>query len=168
MARATRTTVDLTGYPDLIAIYLGMKVLSLRGFFTLLGFGPKINASVAARPDGLLRHENFLMSLWPPHAGMRQYWRDFDALEKWTRSLPHQAWWVGFLKDPKGVMFWHETYFMRGGMEAIYLDMKPATGLARFAPRHAPRGALFSARRRTGLTGDTASGAPVGEEEFYS
>jgi hypothetical protein len=91
MARATRTTVDLTGYPDLIAIYLGMKVLSLRGFFTLLGFGPKINASVAARPDGLLRHENFLMSLWPPHAGMRQYWRDFDALEKWTRSLPHQG-----------------------------------------------------------------------------
>lgn len=164
--RPLRETVDLTGYPDLVVVYLGIRVNAIAGVKTVLGLGPKIAASVEAKPDGLLLHENLLFSL--RHLGMRQYWRDFQSLEKWTRSAPHRLWWQKFLKDAGGTGFWHETYFMRGGMEAIYLDMKPATGLARFAPRHAPRGALFSARRRTGLTGDTASGAPVGEEEFYS
>ena len=45
MPRATRTTVDLTGYPDLVVIYLGMKVRSPRGVFTLLSLGPNIGAS---------------------------------------------------------------------------------------------------------------------------
>jgi hypothetical protein len=170
MLRATRTTVDLRGYPDLVVIYLGMKVRSPRGVFTLLSLGPNIGASVAARPDGLLLHENFLMSLWPLHAGMRQYWRDFDALEKWSRSLPHQAWWVDFLKEPKGVMFWHETYFMRGGVEAIFDNMSQnnrdqAPGLAHFAPHLEAHGPMYSARRRLGLAGDETAPNPVPEQK---
>jgi hypothetical protein len=43
-------------------------------------------------------HENFIMSLMPLHLGMRQYWRDFDALEAWSRSLPHGEWWRDFLR----------------------------------------------------------------------
>jgi hypothetical protein len=38
-------------------------------------------------------HENFIMSLIPLHLAMRQYWRDFDALEAWARSTPHREWW---------------------------------------------------------------------------
>ena len=34
------------------------------------------------RSDGLLLHENLLLSLIQPHGGMRQYWRDFDSLER--------------------------------------------------------------------------------------
>jgi ribonuclease R len=49
-----RATVDLTSYPDLIAIYLGMTVQSLKGLKTLFGVGPLINKSVAAKPDGLV------------------------------------------------------------------------------------------------------------------
>jgi hypothetical protein len=49
-----RTTVDLSQYPDLVVIYLGMRVTSFKGVKTLLSFGPKIRASIAARPDGLL------------------------------------------------------------------------------------------------------------------
>lgn len=77
-----RRTVDLTAYPDLVVIYLGMRVNAITGLKTLIGFGPKISKSVDAQPDGLLLHENFLFSLFPPHAGMRQYWRDFDSLER--------------------------------------------------------------------------------------
>ena len=44
--RAKRETVDLGQYPDLVVIYLGMRVNSLTGFKTLLGFGPKIAAAV--------------------------------------------------------------------------------------------------------------------------
>jgi len=35
-----------------------MKVNSPRGLKTLISFGPKIGKSVAAKPDGLLLHEN--------------------------------------------------------------------------------------------------------------
>lgn len=42
---------------------------------------------------GLLLHENLLFSLMPPHGGIRQYWRDFESLERWARSEPHRIWW---------------------------------------------------------------------------
>jgi len=61
--RVNRRTVDLSGYPDLVVIYLGMRVNRLAGIKTFLGFGPKISASTAAKPDGLLRHEIFVYSL---------------------------------------------------------------------------------------------------------
>ena len=60
---------------------------------------PADRKSVEAKPDGLLLHENLLFSLFPPHAGMRQYWRDFESLERWTRSEPHREWWQRFLRD---------------------------------------------------------------------
>ena len=87
-SKVTRQTVDLTQYPDLVVIYLGMRVNALAGIKTLFGFGPKISYSVAAKPDGLLLHENIIYSLFPLHAGMRQYWRDFQSLET-CRGLSH-------------------------------------------------------------------------------
>jgi Domain of unknown function (DUF4188) len=77
---------------------------------TLLGFGSKIAQSVAAQPDGLLLHENLLCSLLPPHVGMRQYWRDFEALESWARSEPYWVWRQQFLRDSGATGFWHEAY----------------------------------------------------------
>ena len=84
-----RRTVDLSDYPDLVVIVLGMRVNAFAGLRTLFGFGPKIARAASAAPDGLLLHENLIYSLAPPHIGMRQYWRDFDALEAWARSKPH-------------------------------------------------------------------------------
>src|SRR5512140_1740149 len=127
-SKVARRTVDLSGYPDLVVIYLGMRVNTLTGLKTLFGFGPKISKSVAARPDGLLLHEPIIYSIFPMHAGMRQYWRDFESLERWSRSEPHMLWWKKFLDDSGGTGFWHETYLMRGGMEAIYDDV-PKPGI---------------------------------------
>ncbi len=164
-AKVNRVTVDLGSYPELVVIYLGMRVNSLRGIATLASFGPRIQAAVDARPDGLLLHENFLFSLFPPHAGMRQYWRDFESLEAWSRSLPHQDWWRSFLHDSGGTGFWHETYFMRGGMEAVYDDMRVPTGLSQFAPRRPARGPMFSARKRAGIAGESHFATPVPEDQ---
>jgi len=36
------------------------------------------------------------------HVGMRQYWRDFESLEAWSRSDPHRIWWQSFLRDRAG------------------------------------------------------------------
>ncbi|MGA7624495.1 MAG: DUF4188 domain-containing protein [Candidatus Acidiferrales bacterium] len=161
-----RRTVDLSRYPNLVVIYLGMQVRTLMGIKTLLGFGPKIAKSAAALPAGLLLHETFLWSLFPPHAGIRQYWQDFESLERWARSEPHRIWWKNFLRDSGGTGFRHETYFMRGGIEAIYDDIARPTGLLSFAPAVAARGPMFSSRQRAHL-GDAATIAPpVAESEL--
>jgi Monooxygenase af470-like len=146
-----RQTVDLSGFPDLVVIYLGMRVRNVRGLRKLLETGRQIRAGVAQDPDGLLLHENFGFSFLPPHFGMRQYWRDLDALERWTRELPHQQWWKDFLRDSAGTGFWHGTYFMHGGMEAIYDDIAKPIGMMSFAPLQRARGRMFSARSRHGL-----------------
>jgi len=65
--KVDRRTVDLSTYPNLVVIYLGMRVNRLTGIKTLLGFGPQIANSAAAKPDGLLCHENLLYSFFPMH-----------------------------------------------------------------------------------------------------
>ena len=161
-----RRTVDLSGFPDLVVIYLGMRVNRWTGLKTLFGFGPQIAQSVEARPDGLLLHENLVWSLFPPHVGMRQYWRDFDSLERWERSDPHRRWWQHFLRDTGGTGFWHETYCMRGVMEAVYNDILQEIGFLRFAPVQAAKGALFTARSRAGRAGESTLPPAVTEEEL--
>jgi hypothetical protein len=169
-SRVARRTVDLSGYPDLVVIYLGMRVRTMTGMKTLLGLGPRIEHAGRARPDGLLHYElNIVMRLFPPHLMMRWYWRDFESLERWARSEPHRIWWQHFLRDSGGTGFWHETYFMRGGMEAIYDDVDiPTLGFQAFAPVVEARGPMFSARTRLRVDGETpAQPTGVGERELY-
>ncbi|WP_051024519.1 phenylacetaldoxime dehydratase family protein [Nocardia aobensis] len=176
--RVNRLTADLSGYPDLVVIYLGMRVRTPRGMLRLLGLGPKLYRSHHDRPDGLLRHEDIIWSLFPPHWGARQYWRDLDSLERWTRSQPHRDWWQRFLRDSGGTGFWHEAYFLRGGIDTMYDDMTTPTGLGAVAPTRAMRGPLFSARGRahdnaaragadSAHLGAEPTVAPVVEEASY-
>jgi hypothetical protein len=166
-----RQTVDLTAYPDLVVIYLGMRVRALYGLKTLLGLGPQIEKAGAAKPEGLLHYENnIIFSLVPLHVGMRWYWKDFDSMERWARSEPHGIWWQNFLRDSGGTGFWHETYFMRGGIEAVYDDMtgRPV-GLQTFAPVVPAKGPMFSARKRLGLANEApAQPAGVAERDLYA
>jgi Domain of unknown function (DUF4188) len=161
-----RRTVDLSAYPDLVVILLGMQVRTLAGLKTLVGLGPQIGKSAADRPDGLLSHENFLWSLFPVHAGIRQYWRDFESLERWSRSEPHRTWWKNFLRDSGGTGFWHETYFVRGGIEAIYDDVSRPVGLLSFAPIASAKGPMFSSRQRAHMAGAASIAPPVSESDL--
>ena len=163
MRKVNRQTVDLSGYPNLVVVYLGMRVNVLTGLKPLIGFGPKIENSVASKPDGLLLHENLLWGLFPPHAGMRQYWRDFESLEAWTRSEPHRTWWTNYLRDSGGTAFWHESYSRRGVFEAIYDDLPVPIGMMKFAPVKEARGPMFSARARAGMKGEVKSPVPEGD-----
>jgi Domain of unknown function (DUF4188) len=71
---------------------------------------------------------------------MLQYWRDFDALDRFARDgeLPHLEPWRAFnraIRDSGDVGIWHETYRVRPGeYEAVYGNM-PVFGLAA-ATRH--------------------------------
>jgi hypothetical protein len=161
-----RRAVDLSSFPDLVVIYLGMRVRTLTGIKTLLGLGSQIDRAGANRPEGLLHFENnIIFSLFPFHLGMRWYWKDFESMERWARSEPHRIWWQEFLRSSGGTGFWHETYFMRGGMEAIYDDVNtPLPGFMAFAPSVPARGRMFSARRRLDISGESPA-QPTGVAE---
>lgn len=89
-----RQTVDLSAYPDLVVIYLGLRVSALRGLKTIVGLGPQIQKAGDAKPEGLLHSEqNIIYRMFPFEIGMRWYWRDFESMEAWTRSPPHREWW---------------------------------------------------------------------------
>src|ERR1700739_1704200 len=150
MGKGGQQTVDLAGFPDLVVIYLGMRVNAWAGLKTLFRLGPQIKNSVDERPDGLLLHENLIFSLIPLHLGMRQYWRDFDTLEAWSRSTPHHEWWRDFLRSSGGTGFWHEAYFMRGGMEAVYDDVPLGLRTVRAAPACPWADVLGPESRQTG------------------
>jgi hypothetical protein len=137
-----RRSVDLSAYPDLVVIYLGMQVRTLRGLWTLLRMGGPLGEVRRNPPDGLLGHEGMLFS--PIHFGFRQYWRDLESLERFTKTDPHKTWWGKFLRDNGGTGLWHETYRRQGGMEAIYLGMPPI-GFAKFAPDRTPQGPFMTA-----------------------
>jgi hypothetical protein len=148
-----RETVDLSRYPDLVVIYLGMRVEEPRGLETLDRLGPAIHSAVEEQPDGLLLHEDLQYSAEPLHIGMRQYWRDFDSLESWAKTLPHKSWWTDYLRDRGGTSFWHETYFRSGGFESVYVDVGDPVGLGRIAPGVPAKGPMFSARQRRDAEG---------------
>jgi hypothetical protein len=163
MARVDRRTVDLSRYPDLVVIYLGMQVYTWRGLLTLARLGPGIRRAQRDRPDGLLLHEDFVFLQFPPHVAFRQYWRDLASLESWTRELPHQRWWRDFLRDPAGTGFWHEAHPVRGGIDSVYDDMRRPPGLAAFAPTTPATGRLFSTRGR--LADEPPAVPPVYDED---
>lgn len=143
---------DLSSHPNLVVVYLGIRVYKLRGLWTVLKLRSEVLRSVEARPDGLLLHESFYFSLVPLHIGLRQYWRDFVSLEAWTRALPHQACWKDFAREARGTGFWHETYMRSGGIEGIYNAMREPTGLLRFVPAVEAKGQMYSARERLKLS----------------
>ena len=166
MAKVERLTPDLSEYPDLVVIYLGMQVRAWYGIKTLLGFGPKISNAVGEQPDGLLLHENIVWSLFPPHAGMRQYWRDFDSLERWARSAPHRDWWRGFVRDSGGTGFWHETY-LAGRDGGGVRRHRQATGHGEVRRDASRRGAdVLGAERARLPEGAGVPAAAVSEEEL--
>ncbi len=54
--RINRKKVDLTGYPGMVVIYLGMRVNRIGGLGTLLKTGVNIRREVSSQPEGMLLH----------------------------------------------------------------------------------------------------------------
>ncbi|WP_336947351.1 phenylacetaldoxime dehydratase family protein [Asaia sp. HN010] len=145
-AAINRQSVDLSAYPDLVMIMLGFRMRGWRSLLAMRRIGQGLAQIARDRPDGLLADEGLRFSL--THIGFRQYWRDMDALERFTRSEPHADWWRRMREMTVGAGFWHETYHARGGIEAVYVAMDQPVGLQHFAPERSPTGLFASARSR--------------------
>lgn len=150
-----RRTVDLSAYPEMVVMYIGMRVNKLSGIPTVLRFAKRVDDSLDERPEGLLFHERLVFS--PRQIGWRQYWRDVESLGAWSRREPHRRWWTEYLRKPGGAGLWHETYFMRGGMEALYDAMPEGIGLSAFAATLPAEGTMFAQR----MAKPRSAGAPL-------
>lgn len=173
--KTERQTIDLSQFPELVVIYLGMRVRSPRGVLTLLSFGRRIHKAVREKPDGLLLNEDLIYArrwlgviptIVPMHYGQRQYWRDFESLERWSRSGTHAAWWREMLKNPRGIAFWHEAYCCSAEMEGVFLSMPEPVGMMCFAGVGPARGTMFSARLRLRRHGKATVESPIPEHEL--
>jgi len=172
MQKFERRTVDLSDYPDLIVIFLGMQPLSPRGMWTVTRTTYDVWKMLQDKPEGLLRHENqatlngfFSLSI---SFGFRQYWRSFDELEHWSHTSVHAEWWRKMVQGTRGTMIWHETYAMQGGIDAIWgsTNKVEKLGLAQFAPNIEAKGSSYSARKRIHReNGTETASAPVTEPE---
>src|SRR5579862_3873383 len=137
-AKIKRTTVDLSAYPDLVVIYLGMRVNSLRGLKDIAQTRPGHQGcgSCQARGSFVTRRPDLFAGPFTPQcASIGLIWNPWRLGARSTMS--HQKWWKDFLRDPGGTGFWHETYFRRGGFEAIYDDIPMPIGMMTFAPNQA-------------------------------
>jgi hypothetical protein len=86
-----------------------------------------------------------------------QYWRSFEALERYSRAADRAHWpaWVAFNKrmgrSRGDVGIWHETYRVRAGeYEAIYSGVPPR-GLGTAGRLIPARDRFESARGRLGM-----------------
>ena len=141
-----RQTVDLSAYPDLVAIYLGMRVEDPDGPRPSSRC-PRRSSAVAEQPDGLLLHRNAGYSAVPLHPGCAST-GVISPRSRRGRYPAAQALVAEYLRDPGGTAFWHETYFSKGGIEAIYDDVEPGVGMAAFAPVRHATGPMLGARER--------------------
>jgi hypothetical protein len=158
-----RFTADVDG--DFVVLLIGMRVnkpwlvgkwwpvaSAMRGMLRTLDEHPEL---------GCLGYHQWLGRT----TMMVQYWRSFDALERFARdeALPHLAPWRRFAKavgKSGDVGVWHETYRVRAGeYEVVYANM-PVFGLAS-AGTHVPvarRGE--SAAGRIGVRADDPAVEP--------
>ena len=163
-----RQTIDLSPYPDLVVIYLGMRVNTLTGLKTIFGFGRQIDASVAAKPDGLLLHERIFFR------SIRRTSACANTGATWTASWPSPA----------------PNHIAPGGQNSSKIPAAPASGtkptasvavwkpstttsqnqsgFLRFASAADARGSRFSALQRVGR-GEPAKPADqvVPESDLY-
>lgn len=57
---------------------------------------------------------------------------------------------------------------MRGGMEAVYVDLPKDIGFLRFAPEREAMESMFSSRSRANQSGESPKPSAISENDLYS
>lgn len=137
---------------DFVVFIIGMRInkpWKVHKWLPVAMAMPKMLRELSGQPES-----GFLGAQSLGLGAIVQYWRSFDALEKYARSADGLHWpaWVAFNKrtgNSRGdVGIWHETYRVSAGQyEAIYSGMPPY-GLGRAGRLIPARDRFESARGR--------------------
>ncbi|MEO1275614.1 MAG: DUF4188 domain-containing protein [Pseudomonadota bacterium] len=127
---ADRVTARIEG--DFVVFLIGARI---NAWWKIWRFGWFLRAMprMLRELDGLPAEETgFLGATQLGMATLVQYWRSFDALERYARApeRAHQPAWAEFNRRMKGargdIGIWHETYLVRAGdYECVYSGMPP-------------------------------------------
>ncbi len=147
---------------DFVVFLIGMRInrlLALNKWLPVVrAMGPMVDHLMQHKHLGLLHAERFV---YGRGAGLVQYWRSFEQLERFARDpqLPHLNAWATFNKAvgaDGSVGIWHETYLVNANAyECVYGNM-PRRGLACAGELVPATGARETAKRRLGGDGEAA------------
>lgn len=139
---------------DFVVFLIGMKINSwwkINKWFPIAMAMPKMIRELYANPESGFLGVQFAGFSNP--SLMVQYWRSFEALEKYARDpqQTHFPAWVDFnkrIRKNADVGIWHETYLIKAGnYETIYHNM-PLYGLGKASTVVPASGKLESAKGR--------------------
>jgi hypothetical protein len=122
-------------HPNLCLALFGVQYLTEEGqrLYEESGVNDEIfPALMESQSDGLLLNRPMMTDEGPV---LMQYWRSHDDLERFSRRLPHTAWWKWLMENHgKGVGFYHEVYQVKAA-EAIFETGTRPVGPATFCSR---------------------------------
>jgi hypothetical protein len=121
-------------YPNLCVAIFGVQFFTEEGKqrYDASGINEEMGPALeAAQVEGHLL-TRFLQE--EPGSGvLLQYWRSYDDLDRWARTLPHMRWWRWLLQNSgPDLSFYHEIYQAKSA-EAIFEKGCQPVGPAVFA-----------------------------------
>jgi hypothetical protein len=123
----------LWSYPDLCVAIFGVQFHTPKGqeLYGAAGISEEMAPALeSAREVGFLHQEQLMTD---GGGVLLQYWRSYDDLDRWARTLPHMAWWRWLLENAgPDISFYHEIYQVKEA-EAIYERGCRPVGAAAFA-----------------------------------
>jgi hypothetical protein len=164
--KVERKTVDLSGFPNLVVIYLGMRVNRMTGHQDAARlWPPRFLPPQPPSPPACSRTRPSSIPYFRRTSGCGNTGAIWNPCWHGPAPIPIGNGGNPSFNNSGGTGFWHETYFRTGGMEAIYDDIPKPVGFMRFAPVVSARGAMFGAANRAG---QAPSAVPVlSEQELY-
>ncbi len=134
-------------HPTLCVALFGIQFLSEEGqnLYEEAGINQEMSEALEkARSEGLLLTRP-LMS--PEGPVIMQYWRSYEALDRWARKQ-HARWWRWLIENTgKGLGFYHEIYQAKAA-EAVYEEGTRPVGPALFSSIQQVKGGEGHSRER--------------------
>ncbi|MDX1932737.1 MAG: phenylacetaldoxime dehydratase family protein [Capsulimonadales bacterium] len=135
-------------FPRLCLAFFGVQYLTPEGkqLYETSGINDQVFSALTPDTEGLLLNRLMMTEDGPV---LMQYWRSYEELDRFARSLPHTDWWKWLVANSgQGVGFYHEIY-QAATAEAIYESGTRPVGPAVFcAVDSVPSGNGQSRRRQ--------------------